>query len=347
MNSEIKMVRLSDIHPNPWRNLKRYAFDDKKLEILRRSYRDDIGLWESIIARKAKGSGYEQAFGHYRKKAAEQEFGKDARIPVIVRDDLTDKKMVQFMGRENLEDFNSDFMKMLESWEGATQFLEADRPQKPEDLEIAMLLGWIVPQSGDRSKEQRMDHTARTCGKASRLVKGGYLNLADLKGLATSSVRELVDRLVSQQEMVEKMAVKTGRPAGEVERVKKSIGRAGQYVAKQVREGKVSHRNISGEVTAESFRAVGAKKPTPLFKAFASSLITQIGKVAKDDVLADRFHEIRKVLSSLEMQDDIDTVQYVAMACGHAADRFTKWQTTFSDPKKKVVPLKLKGISHG
>jgi hypothetical protein len=33
-------------------------------------------------------------------------------VPLIIRD-LTDEEMVGFMGRENMEDFNSDFLVML------------------------------------------------------------------------------------------------------------------------------------------------------------------------------------------------------------------------------------------
>ena len=37
---------------------------------------------------------------------------------MVVRD-LDDKQMLQFMGRENGEDYNADFLVMLEIWEAA------------------------------------------------------------------------------------------------------------------------------------------------------------------------------------------------------------------------------------
>jgi ParB-like chromosome segregation protein Spo0J len=60
-------------------------------------------------------------------------------IPLIVTD-LTDKQMLQYMGRENGEDYNSDFLVMLNTWEEAAEFYREIR-QNLKPLEIAQLLG--------------------------------------------------------------------------------------------------------------------------------------------------------------------------------------------------------------
>ena len=72
---------------------------------MRRSIQD-VGLWESLILRPS-GNRKELAFGHHRLEASKLELGAEARVPVIVRD-LTDKQMLEFMGRENLEVMNAN-----------------------------------------------------------------------------------------------------------------------------------------------------------------------------------------------------------------------------------------------
>src|SRR4249920_1969210 len=101
MASEIKHLALTSLAPNPMRKLAKYPFNEDKIAALRASIKD-VGLWEGVIARK-KGSEYQIAFGHHRVEASRKELGRDARIPIIVRD-LSDEQMIQFMGRENLED---------------------------------------------------------------------------------------------------------------------------------------------------------------------------------------------------------------------------------------------------
>jgi hypothetical protein len=75
------------------------------------------------------------AFGHHRIEAARQELGEGATVPIIIRD-LTDKEMLEFMGRENLEDYNTNFTVMLESWEAARDFLAREPGRKMQTLNI-------------------------------------------------------------------------------------------------------------------------------------------------------------------------------------------------------------------
>jgi hypothetical protein len=50
--------------------------------------------------------------------------------------------MIGFMGRENLEDYNADFLVMLETWESARAYLSAFARKTPQSVEVAHLLGW-------------------------------------------------------------------------------------------------------------------------------------------------------------------------------------------------------------
>jgi len=331
MNSEIVNVKLSSIEANPMRQTGKYPFVERKIEALKASIRD-VGLWEGMIARKKSGT-YQLAFGHHRWHAAKKQLGTDARIPLIVRD-LSDEQMVQFMGRENLEDYNADFLIMLESWEAGVKYLTSAGPrQNLEVVEIARLLGWL-------DEIGKSNHTARACSNTSRLIKGGYLTLDDVRGLSVDAVGALTGRVVAQHEMLERMAKATQRPAREVEVAKRVSGRAGRQVAKDVRAGNIAPREIRGRVDVAAFQGSRTAKPTPLFAMFGKSLVDQIAKVCQGDVIHEKFLQIQKSLNMIELPEDVQTVQRVALACTHAAERFMKWEKVFTNPKTKVVSFK-------
>jgi len=52
------------------------------------------------------------------------------------------------MGRENLEDYNADFMCLLESWEATVGYFRGALPDEPESITIAAILGWTRTRSG-------------------------------------------------------------------------------------------------------------------------------------------------------------------------------------------------------
>ena len=50
--------------------------------------------------------------------------------------------MLQFMGRENLEDYNADFLTMLQTWDAAVGFSSSRDETRGHPVDIANLLGW-------------------------------------------------------------------------------------------------------------------------------------------------------------------------------------------------------------
>jgi hypothetical protein len=139
------------------------------------------GLWPGVIARRA-GNRFQIAFGHHRIEAARQ--AKLKEVSLIVHE-LSDEQMLQYMGRENMEDYAAEFPVMLESWEAATEFLRR-AAQKAQDLDVAVLLGWTRSADGHGV---RMTDTALACANASRLIEGGYMARKDLRGLPVRAVR--------------------------------------------------------------------------------------------------------------------------------------------------------------
>ena len=170
MMSIIKIVQIEEIHANPHRYISEYPWNDKKLLALQYSILD-VGLWEGIIARRVS-NGYQMAFGHHRIEAAKRVGIKE--VPLIIRD-LSDKEMLQFMGRENGEDYATDYLVMLNAWEGAVKFLKSQRDtenfclnQKTlQPLEVARLLGW-TRINGDRDV---MSPLAIACNTGHQLIE--------------------------------------------------------------------------------------------------------------------------------------------------------------------------------
>ena len=137
--SKLINVSLHAIDANPFRCLAEYPWIEQKIEALQRSIAD-VGFWEGVIVRKV-GDRYQLAFGHHRIEAAKRN-GLTA-VRLVVRD-LTDEQMLQFMGRENGEDYKSDFNIMLNTWDGAVRYLKKTGTGfSGKDIEVARLLGWV------------------------------------------------------------------------------------------------------------------------------------------------------------------------------------------------------------
>jgi hypothetical protein len=98
-------IALKDIRPNPYRDFVRNPLKQSKIEELRASIKE-TGFWENIEVRKAPdGKGYEMAYGHHRKAAAELEGITEANF--IVRS-LSNEMMLRKMARENSETYGSN-----------------------------------------------------------------------------------------------------------------------------------------------------------------------------------------------------------------------------------------------
>lgn len=343
MSAELLSVKLSSLDANPLRDLKNYPYNEKKLGALQNSIRG-VGLWEGVIGRK-HGNRIQIAFGHHRIEAAKRELGEGAKVGIIVRN-LDDKEMLQFMGRENLEEYNSEFLVMLNTWEAAVGFLSRKPAIIVQPIEVSRLLGWIRiehKKSGRQSGES-FDHlteTAEACNAAYQLIQGRYLTRESLDGLSVESVRQLTARIVAHHEALEKMAKQTNRPAAEIQKAKKASGKAGVRVADDLRKGRVAPRDIKGQVDVAAYRhAKEAKAQTPLFAMFGKSVADSISKMLKSDSVGERLQEIHRALGSISMPEDLEIVKRISFECETVSERADRWSKALSHPGKgKVVPL--------
>jgi len=94
-----KMIPLSKIKDNPWRDKKRNPINPEQVERLAESIETTEEFWEGVYGREVEGGFIELAFGHHRVDAARAAGLKE--IPVTVRK-LTDGDMLMRMARENM-----------------------------------------------------------------------------------------------------------------------------------------------------------------------------------------------------------------------------------------------------
>lgn len=319
MEQKIVNVRLDKLDANSLRDLATYPPIPAKVEALKKSFKD-VGVWPSIIARPAKGGRYEQAFGHQRVFAARELELKE--VPVIVMD-LTDEQMIKFMGRENGEDYSTDVLIMLNTWEAGIKFLSRAPGKKSEAIDIARLLGWVRPHG----KGEQLDDTAEACFGAHFLIEGGHMSREDIAGIPLTSAAKIVQRVNGNVERLEKQAKENSRPKAETEAAKKYIYQGGRETAKKVREGDVAHKAIRHQVDVESFvSAKGTKSEVPLFAAFGKTLTDTIDRMLRSDAAAEKLQMVIDALPQITLEQDWAIVRQLKFDLSEVANRARGWE---------------------
>jgi len=330
--TQVQNVGISQIDANPFRRLGDYPYVERKVEALMKSI-SDVGLWEGIIGRMV-GNRVEIAFGHHRAEAARR-VGLDA-INIIIRD-LTDDEMLAFMGRENMEDYNADFLTMLETWEAAVAHFTSMDVNSANPIEIAKILGWTQKRSNTDAPQ--MNRTAEACNSAFTLMNNGYIKRGDLHDMSVRDAREILVRASANMKRLDALGKQGQRPAKEIENAKRQVSKAVRTTAKEAREGSVSKRELRGRLDTNTYiHAKDAKVKTPLFAEFGKVLAARIEGMLATDVNADKLSEMVKVLGIIETDEDKQIVERIQFYLGQLSNRADKWAVRLK--QEKIVPFK-------
>jgi len=330
-------VPIGRVKHSPFRLLKDYPWKESKIKALQKSI-EDVGLWEGIIARGDSMSGYQIAFGHHRLEAATR--AGLATIPLIVRG-LSDEQMIQFMGRENMEDYNADFLTMLNSWEAAVKF--SDHGQKNlQSIEVARVLGWTSKNAGSETDEMRA--TAIACSNAHKLILGGYNNRKDFDGCTVRAARQICTRAVSTMDRLDKAAQSGSVSHADKEMAKDHIAKGAKAVAKEVSKGQGT-QNLAGRVEAAAFESAAETKTreTPLFAIIAKGVADNIRKTLSDDADSRKVKEIVKALELITMAEDWQAIRSIKYELCELADRAMSWDSKLPESADKVKRTKTRG----
>lgn len=334
MPGEIKTIRLERILPNSHRDMKNYPIHAEKVDALVRSITNgDIGVWPRIIARQTK-AGYEMAFGHHLLAAARK--AELVSIPIIVMD-LDDEKMLQYMGRENGEEFGTDFIVLLNTWEAGAKFLGEGTPLNVEPVEIARILGWVQTYA---DAKERMTTTAKACNAAFKLITGGYLQRNEFKGMSVETARNIAQRALSMLTTAETSARETQSSTAETATLKNRIATGVKRTAAGVRSGAIAPKDVRQSVETNAYLEIGKGKtiPKPLFDRFAYNLCATINSMLSHDKAAVRLAEIEKNLKHVQLAVDLASVDAVQGSLIQLVKRGDDWNQRLRAKRMKNVP---------
>jgi ParB-like chromosome segregation protein Spo0J len=340
--SSIKKVKLSSIHANHLRDLHTYPWIEPKVASLMRSI-NEVGLWESIIARPID-TGFEIAFGHHRIEAAKR-LGL-TEVPLIIKD-LTDKEMLQYMGRENGDDYATDFLIMLNTWEACVLFLKnQDVISLPrasavnlQPIEIARILGWTrFDLSG--IDQSRMSDVAEACALALPLINEGQMKRDDFTGLSVRDVRQITQRANQRIQQIADLGRISQRPAAEIKRAQDTVVKGAVITARQVRDGEVKKSDVGSAVEVNAYKVAQEEKqkPSPLFEVFGVAVANQINKLLQNDALTEKLEELIKFIPSVVMEEDSKVIRRINFELGELGNRTVAYQ-------KKLIPNSTKIVS--
>jgi ParB/RepB/Spo0J family partition protein len=332
----IEMVPIDKIVANPFRDLDTYPVVKEKVDSLIMSFKT-VGMWESIIARRMADGSYQQAFGHQRLAAAKTLGLKT--VPIIVKD-LTDEQMVQYMGRENGEDYRADFLILLNTWEAGLKY--ASRTEKygksTKDVDIARLLGWTEAYSDGRTDQ--MNQVARACSGGHALIDAGHVNRQDFEGISVTAARQIVDRALSRMESINRSAKLSGAPAEDVKHAKSMVGKGVRATTSEVRGGNIPRSQVASRVDVNTMAAAGRSKVkrTPLFEVFGRALVDSVAKMLERDSVAERLAEIVKVIDQVVEEDDRVVLRQLDFQLGEVGTRAERWRKRLATNKVKPFP---------
>lgn len=336
--AHIQSIDIEQVDANPFRRLREYPYVERKVEALMRSIRD-VGLWEGVIGRQS-GNRVQIAFGHHRVEAARRSGLQ--QINVIVRA-LGDDEMLGFMGRENMEDYNSDFLTMLETWEAAVDHLSP--PSRDGGLpevapsKVVQLLGWtqIRPASGNTASDQiQMNRTAEACNSAYTLIKGGYVSRSDLHDMTVNDAREILTRASANMKRLDRMAEAGGRPTQDIEQAKQQVAKAIRTTADQARDGSVAKRDLRGALDTNSYiHAKEAKVKSPLFAEFGTALCDRIAQICSGDKIDERTAAMLEAIYAIESDEDLRVAGRAVFEMAEAASRLKSRSDKLGNVLKK------------
>lgn len=341
--SELINVSTSEIEPNPHRNLERYPYIEKKIEALLRSIKD-VGFLEGVIGRRV-GNHVQIAFGHHRVEAARRAGLKS--IPIILRD-LDDLDMLKFMGRENGEDYNSDFTIMLETWEAAMNTI-------PDytGIGIARLLGWTrlkrtaARDAKNLGPSEVMNETAEACANAADLIASGVLKRSDFNGVSVGTARKVAQKAKLRISQFERSAKAHNVSDEKLEAAKKEVGKGAAEVMEKVASGEIATKDAGNfhDSGALNRPRTGPKSKPDMDRAIAT-IAKQVAKTLDGDSIGGKLNFLIKVLpenkpfmSPLET-DAIDDMLHELERLEKRSARLRKRvRETMAAPLSNVTPI--------
>lgn len=251
----LKTVKLGEIKPNHYRHFETYSIQPAKIAALIESIKAS-GFWgETVIARPAKGGGYELAFGHHRiyafaqaNKAKPFDEKSDIEVTISVRQ-LDNDIMLKMMARENNEAYAASALQDIEMVKAAIEAHTSGeitlpapkKASKERRLEVERFLQIVGPQTvASFTRDGLHECLALSMNRIDSALghlasmREGVTDIEDYKDMAPDTAREL------------KLAVSSAKKHGK--EVQREVAKA---VSKAIRE-KPKGRKGGGRVATRA-----------------------------------------------------------------------------------------------
>lgn len=311
MNQRMEKVAISQLRPNPFRELDDYPIDREKVDKLKESI-SETGFWGTIVARK-KGNAYEIAFGHHRQVALvelQQEgvIGKSEKVDIIVRD-LTNEQMIQLMARENLEEWGTNAYIEAQTVEstiraygaGEIDLPEVERNARKETIRttpgsggsytmasVAAFLGWT-------KADGQPNHACNVAFQMLDAFELGIVSRKELRGVKRDVAREIITKAMALHREQERIAEERRRMAKEAEkraadeedtRKAKALQKAAEELERQAEVAEASAKSIAKDFAKEAVKQTKAGN-------WAQRDIREAGEQAKEELRTKREQQIK------------------------------------------------------
>ncbi len=317
MNQRMEKVAISQLRPNPFRELDDYPIDREKVDKLKESI-SETGFWGTIVARK-KGSSFEIAFGHHRQVALvelQQEgvIGKSEKVDIIVRD-LTNEQMIQLMARENLEEWGTNAYIEAQTVESTIRAYGAGEIQLPEVDEktnksairyaaksslqhpyttqtVAQFLGWLSSRTGGGTQP---NHACKVAFEMLDAFELGIVSRKELRGVKRDVAREIIAKAMALHREQERIANERRKMAKEAEqraadeedaRKAKAFQKAAQELERQAEVAEASAKDVAKDFAKEAVRQTKAGN-------WAQRDIREAGDQAKEELRTKREQQFK------------------------------------------------------
>ena len=329
-----KLVPISKIVSNPFRNMDRYPIDESKIESLMASM-NRTGFWDNLVGRQKNGS-VELGYGHHRWIAFERKFGKNSKMYIAIRD-ISNDDMMRMMADENANDYGGSAEIEIETIRAlveayargdikgmprvgkkvpkntiryAPSFLVgnnvavADRNmQTPYTaMTVASFFGWTTTRRKGKSFEPR--HAVNVAIRALEAAEKGIIAEEDTKGLSREQAAVVASgatTIDNTYEQAAKASCSSTKRKAIREKGKKVAKATAKKTAKKIREKGIGTREAKKEM--QKAKAEQPKnKQLPTVERFVGTLTKDLHKIlGPKDNRCDRLNKI------VDYRDGIDT----------------------------------------
>jgi ParB-like chromosome segregation protein Spo0J len=182
-------VKISELRPNPFRNIEHYPIDAEKVKTLVASI-GQTGFWDNILARKEDGQ-IQIAYGHHRLAALKKAMKPSDSVDIPVKP-LDDATMLKIMANENMDEWKTSPGVIDETVRATRKFLE-EHPEEKKKLYahgrititgapmIAKFLGWDEDEKTGAWNPDRIRYALERLG----LIDEGIVEPEAIRNLPT------------------------------------------------------------------------------------------------------------------------------------------------------------------